>query len=114
MAMKIAVPVLDNVLCTHFGQCATFALFSVDTDTATVVSRQDLTPPHHEPGVYPRWLAEQHVTVVLAGGMGGRAQDLFADNDIQVVVGVGGGDPEVVVKTYLAGRLVPGVNPCDH
>jgi ATP-binding protein involved in chromosome partitioning len=108
MATRIAVPVLSNVLCAHFGQ------FDVDADTASIVSRQDLTPPHHEPGVYPRWLAEQNVTVVLAGGMGGRAQDLFADNNIQVVVGISGGDPESVVQTYLTGGLVPGANPCDH
>lgn len=72
MATRIAVPVLDNMLCPHFGHCSTFTLFDVDSDETTITNRQDLTPPHHEPGVYPRWLAEQNVTVVLAGGMGER------------------------------------------
>ena len=114
MAIRIAVPVLDNALCSHFGQCESFALFDIGADGTSIVGRQDHTPPHHEPGVYPRWLAERQVTVVLAGGMGGKAQDLFADHNIQVVVGVGVVAPETVVQSHLAGHLVPGTNLCDH
>ncbi|MBN1171520.1 MAG: hypothetical protein JXA67_05050, partial [Micromonosporaceae bacterium] len=63
MTTRIAVPIANNVLCAHFGHCETFVLFDVDPDSGAIVSRQDLTPPHHEPGVYPRWLAEQGVGV---------------------------------------------------
>lgn len=116
MTTRIAVPVLGDVMCSHFGQCETFALFDVDLEAATIVSRRDLTPPHHAPGVYPQWLAEQNVTLVLAGGMGGKARDLFADHDIQVMVGVGApdSDPEAVVRSHLEGRLTAGNNLCDH
>ncbi len=81
---------------------------SCDAETSTITNRQDLTPPQHAPGVYPHWLAEQGVTVVIAGGMGGTARDLFAAADIQVVLGAQPGDPEEIVRAYLAGRLEAG------
>jgi predicted Fe-Mo cluster-binding NifX family protein len=114
MMARIAVPVAGNVLCVHFGQCEAFALFDVDTDAATITGRRDATPPQHAPGVYPAWLAGQQVTVVLAGGMGGKSRELFADNNIEVVAGVEADDPETAVKDYLAGRLVAGENACGH
>ena len=46
-----------------------------------------LTPPPHEPGVIPRWLHEQGATTIIAGGMGMRAQQIFAENNITVVTG---------------------------
>ena len=54
------------------------------------------------------------VDVVIAGGMGQRAQMLFAENDIEVVVGAGDGGPEEVVQLYLDGQLECGENVCDH
>jgi len=52
--------------------------------------------------------------VIIAGGMGYRAQQLFAQNGIKVVVGAPGNDPESVVSDYLNGTLQTGENPCDH
>ena len=52
----------------HFGHCERFALLDVDLDARAITVREDLTPPPHEPGVLPRWLAEQGVGLVLAGG----------------------------------------------
>jgi predicted Fe-Mo cluster-binding NifX family protein len=111
--MRIAVPVSDGVLCRHFGHCTTVALFEVDPDTSTIQCRQDLMPPPHEPGVLPRWLNEQGATVIISGGMGRRAQDLFAQNGITVVVG-SVGEPETIVEDYLDGRLETDDNFCDH
>jgi predicted Fe-Mo cluster-binding NifX family protein len=56
-------------------------------------------PPLHEPGVLPRWLSEMGATTIIAGGMGVRAQQLFAQNNIQVVVGADAGDPQAVVES---------------
>lgn len=114
MAIKIAVPVAGSTLCSHFGQCEAFALFMGDPETVTITSREDLTPPHHAPGVYPQWLAGQGVTVVIAGGMGATARNLFAANDIQVILGAEPGDPAETVQAYLAGQLALGENACGH
>jgi ATP-binding protein involved in chromosome partitioning len=113
-SIKIAVPVSRGVLSAHFGHCELFALFDVDTDGKTIRDRQDLAPPNHEPGTLPRWLHEQGATIIIAGGMGSRAQSLFAQNDIQVVLGAEGSAPDAIVRSFLDGRLETGQNICDH
>jgi predicted Fe-Mo cluster-binding NifX family protein len=86
----------------------------VDNESKTITKGELLTPPPHEPGVLPRWLAEKGANVIIAGGMGARAQSLFTENGIKVVVGAQPGDPEEIVKTYLDGKLTVGQNICDH
>ncbi|MGQ9652192.1 MAG: iron-sulfur cluster carrier protein MrpORP [Phycisphaerae bacterium] len=113
-AMKIAIPVAEGKLCIHFGHCEQFALLDVDEKAKKVTGKRILTPPPHEPGVLPRWLHQQGATVVIAGGMGQRAQALFAENGIKVVVGATAGEPEQLASQYLAGTLVSGANVCDH
>ncbi len=113
-AMKIAIPVADGKLCMHFGHCDQFALLDVDEKAKTVTGKRMLTPPPHEPGVLPKWLHEQGANVIIAGGMGQRAQTLFAENGIKVIVGASGEQPEILAAQYLAGKLVSGANVCDH
>ncbi len=112
--MKIAIPLADGRLCVHFGHCEQFALVEVDDAAKTITSTSYLTPPAHEPGVLPRWLHEQGANVIIAGGMGQRAQDLFSQSGVKVVVGAPGDMPENVVSAYLAGTLEVGQNVCDH
>lgn len=112
--MKIAVPVANGRLCLHFGHCAQFVIHEVDPAAKRTLRREYLTPPPHEPGVLPRWLHEQGVNAVIAGGMGQRAQQLFTQNGIEVIVGAPDGDPDEIVAAYLAGSLKAGDNVCDH
>lgn len=112
--MKIAIPVAEGKLCMRFGHCEQFALVDVDEKTKKVAGTQMLTPPPHEPGALPRWLHEQGANVIIAGGMGQRAQSLFAENGIKVVVGAAAETPEQLASRHLAGTLVSGVNVCDH
>ena len=51
---------------------------------------------------------------MIAGGMGSRAQSLFQQNSIEVIVGAMESDPEKTVLNYLDGRLATGDNICDH
>jgi len=46
--------------------------------------------------------------------MGSRAQSLFKQNRIGVVIGALEGDPEKAVLSYLNGTLATGDNICDH
>ena len=112
--MKIAIPTANQKLCMHFGHCAEFTLITTDDETRTVVEQTTAVPPPHEPGVLPRWLGEQDVNVVIAGGMGQHAQDLFAAQNIQILVGAPGDKPEKLVSAYLDGSLQIGANVCDH
>lgn len=110
----IAVPVADGRLCMHFGHCDKFALLDVDTENKKVVNTRQIDPPPHEPGLLPRWLHEQGVNLVIAGGMGGRAQSIFAEQGIDVIVGAPAESPDTLAQSYLDGTLQPGENTCDH
>lgn len=112
--MKIAIPVAEGVLATHFGHCESFALLDVALEERLVLGRQDLIPPPHEPGLLPRWLADQGVGMIIAGGMGQRAQDLFVQSGINVYTGAVADLPEQLVQDFMQGSLSTGVNLCDH
>ena len=107
-----AIPLAKGKLCSHFGHCEQFAL--IDTDKGKIRGKVMHTPPAHEPGVLPRWLYDLGAQVIIAGGMGSRAQQLFEENGIRVITGAPVDPPESLVNQYLAGLLVTGDNVCDH
>jgi ATP-binding protein involved in chromosome partitioning len=112
--MRIAIPLAQGKLSLHFGHCDQFAIYDIDGKTNKVMNRKDAAPPTHAPGVLPKWLHENDVSVIIAGGMGQRAQQLFAQNDIKVVVGASSGAPEELVSAFLQDTLETGDNICDH
>ena len=81
--MKFAIPLAEGKLTAHFGHCREFAL--VEVEDAKIKTKETLEPPPHEPGALPRWLHEIGTDVIIAGGMGARALDLFAQNGIKVL-----------------------------
>ena len=112
--MKYAVPMSGGMLSQHFGHCEQFALMDVDEEKKAITNKELITPPPHEPGLLPRWLAGMGVSYVIAGGMGGRAIDLFAQAGIGVSLGSMENDPERAVQSHLDGSLITGANVCDH
>jgi predicted Fe-Mo cluster-binding NifX family protein len=112
--MRIVIPLAEGKLTNHFGHCKRFALVDVDPEAKVVLRREDIDAPPHEPGLLPSWLAERGVTVVIAGGMGQRALELFAQRGIHVVTGAPAETPERLAEDYLAGTLAMGTNVCDH
>jgi predicted Fe-Mo cluster-binding NifX family protein len=112
--MRIAIPLADGKLAMHFGHCASFALLDVNFDEKKILQREDVDAPPHEPGLLPKWLAERGANMIIAGGMGQRAQSLFTENGIDVMLGAPAETPEKLVADYLAGALQSGANVCDH
>ena len=112
--MRIAVPLAQGKLSLHFGHCEEFAMVDVDEQTKEISNIVKLQPPGHQPGVLPQWLNEQQADVIIAGGMGQRAQQLFARNNIKVVIGASDKSPEELVSAYLENTLETGDNICDH
>lgn len=110
--MKIAIPVAEGRLTAHFGHAAEFVIIHVENQA--IGNKEILTPPPHEPGVLPRWLHELGVDVIVAGGMGQRALDLFAENGIKVITGAPNLTPEEIVSQYLSNTMVTRDNVCDH
>ena len=112
--MRIAIPLAGGQLAAHFGHCEQFAFFDVDVEKKAITDRTFADSPDHQPGLLPRWLAEHGANIIIAGGMGSRAQSLFTENQIEVIVGTDIADPESIVEAYLAGTLQTGGNICDH
>lgn len=113
-SMRIAIPLADGRLAMHFGHCERFALIDADPEGRKILQREDIAAPPHEPGLLPRWLGERGANVIIAGGMGSRAQGLFAERGIAVIVGAPAETPERIVQAYLDGNLESGENVCDH
>lgn len=100
--MKIAVAVEEKRVSGHFGHCEGFHLFQIEE--GNIVNSEIILNPGHKPGFLPKFLKEKEVDIIISGGMGEMAQQLFNENDIQVVVGAKGSS-EDVVKEYLNGNL---------
>jgi len=114
MNRKIAVPVSGGMLAEHFGHCEEFAVFDAGDPSEGIKPVEVLDAPPHQPGLLPGWLHEMGVGVVIAGGLGSRAIQLFREKGIDVVIGAASGKPEEVVRSFLNGTLQHGQNACDH
>lgn len=112
MKRRIAIPLENGILCSHFGHCQQFSI--IDTQDNLITGENLVTPPPHEPGLLPGWLAEKGVTDVIAGGMGQRAIGLFTQQKINVFVGAPVKEPKVLASDLLSDHLEAGANYCDH
>ena len=112
--MRYAIPVIGGVTSPHFGHCEHFALIDADENERKIIRKELIPSPRHQPGLLPEWLAEQGVAFVIAAGMGSRAQSLFQQHRIGVVVGAMESDPEKAVLNFLSGQLATESNICDH
>ncbi len=112
--MKIAIPYSEGSLATHFGHCDEFVIIDVDTKTQKINSTNKIMPPPHEPGLLPKWLASLDINIIIAGGIGQRAIQLFDNYGIKVLTGAPKKHAEQLVKDYLNGTLKNGENVCQH
>ena len=101
--MKIAIPIENGLLCSHFGHAPQFAFVNIENGKAGASTIEP--PPPHEPGVLPRWLHEKGVTHLLCGGIGGGAVNILQDAGIQVIAGLPAVDPSGLVEDFLAGKI---------
>jgi predicted Fe-Mo cluster-binding NifX family protein len=104
---------LNAELSAHFGRCPYYVMVTVEGEKITDASVVE--NPHynnHQPGVMPRFISSLGADVIIAGGMGPRAVDLFHSMNIDVVTGIIG-KVENVVQAYLDGKI-EGVVPCAH
>lgn len=100
--MKIAVACNENQIWAHFGHCASFHLY--DTENGIITAEQSVANPGHRPGFLPNFLADLGVQVIIAGGMGGGAVEIFNERNVEVIVGAEG-DAKAAVEAYLRGEL---------
>jgi len=112
--MKIFIPLVNGELTAHFGHCEEFAVITLDDPKGEIKSSDRVKGPAHEPGSLPGFLIAQEASLVIAGGMGGRARDMLVAKGIEVIVGGPALKPEEVVAMWQSGELGDGKNQCSH
>ncbi len=100
--MKIAVAAEGRSVTEHFGHCASFLIY--DVENGKITNEESVPNPGHRPGFLPNFLADRGVNVIISGGMGGGAVDIFNERNVEVIVGASG-DARAAVENYLKGEL---------
>jgi len=111
--MKIAVPVTgNNQIDDHFGNCEFYSVFTISTDNEIT---DFMTVPSVEgcgcKSNIAVTLAENEVTVMLAGGIGGGAIYVLNNAGIEVIRGCSG-DAAENVKQFIAGNIYDNGKSC--
>jgi len=118
MNKKIAIPTTNGALSAHFGHCQKFAIYEVVNNE--IIKEEFVTPPPHEPGSHPAFLRKLGCNTIIAGGIGMRAQNLFTENNIEVIIGLSSDNLKGLVEIYISEGLKSGKNlcggkhSCDH
>ena len=102
MMMRIAVAAEGKNVTEHFGHCVNFMLYDVENNKIT--KEESVDNPGHKPGFLPNFLADKGVKVIISGGMGQGAVDIFNERDVEVVTGASG-DARTAAERYLKGEL---------
>ena len=100
--MKIAVASEGAKVTEHFWHCDQFLVF--EAEDGRIVRQEAVPNPGHRPGFLPNFLADRGVNVIVSGGMGGGAVEIFNERNVEVITGASG-DAREAVEQYLAGRL---------
>ncbi|HBI92889.1 MAG TPA: dinitrogenase iron-molybdenum cofactor [Terrisporobacter glycolicus] len=107
--MKIAVASENKCVSGHFGHCEGFEIYDIENNS--IVKKEFVANPGHRPGFLPVFLKDLNVNIIISGGMGETAQQLFVDNNINVIVGACGSTDDIVNK-YIDGTLVSSGSVC--
>jgi predicted Fe-Mo cluster-binding NifX family protein len=97
----------------HFGRCPFFTLAQVvDGKVASTKVQANAHYGNHQPGQMPLYIKELGAEVILAGGMGPKAVQMFEQLGIEVATGAIGNVGRVL-QAWLDGGL-SGTIPCHH
>lgn len=108
----IAVASHGDTIAGHFGHCENFNIYKIENNE--IVEEKSLPNPGHKPGFLPNYLNEQGVDIIMSGGIGQSAVDIFNEKGIAVISGVEGSSREAVVD-YINNRLAASGEICqDH
>jgi predicted Fe-Mo cluster-binding NifX family protein len=107
--MRVALSTEGEHVAVHFGRCPAFTI--VDIENGSIVSRESIDNPGHQPGFIPQFLQEKGVNCIISGGMGMRAAGMFEELGITALTGVQGTIDEVL-NQFIEGTLKQGESLC--
>ena len=108
---KIAISAEGDQVSAHFGHCEGFVEFAVEDGKAT--DKQFVANPGHKPGFLPNFLHDRGVQVIIAGGMGAGAVEIFQEKGIDVYTGAQGSVDEIA-RQYADGTLTSTGSVCHE
>ncbi len=108
--MKVAISTDSGHVSAHFGRCPEFTIVEIENNK--IINQETIPNPGHHPGFLPQYFSEMGVNAVIAGGAGQRAQMLFAEKNIQLIVGVSGTIDENL-DLLCQGKLEGGESLCS-
>lgn len=109
--MKIAVASEKEMVTEHFGHCENFNIF--ETEGNKIVKIESINNPGHRPGFLPNFLNDMGVNVIISGGMGGGAVEIFNEKGIEVITGARG-EAKIAAEEYLKGNLKSSGSICHE
>ncbi len=109
--MKLAIATEAGQVCPHFGHTPFFTLATVENGALT--EKNEVPNPGHAPGFLPQWMKDRGVQLVIAGGVGAKAQELFTALGIDVIAGAEG-PVDSVLAAFVDGTLKGGRSLCTH
>jgi len=113
MYRKIAIAAEGSQVSEHFGHCEGFMIYDTDVVDGSIVTTSYMPNPGHKPGLLPNLLNDAGVQIVIAGGMGSGAIDIFNEKGIDVITGATG-PLDQVIGQYLDGTLVSSESICHE
>ncbi|HYH03364.1 MAG TPA: NifB/NifX family molybdenum-iron cluster-binding protein [Bacillota bacterium] len=109
--MKVAIATEQGMVSEHFGHCEGFTIYELEQNQ--VKSQKFYTSPEHVPGALPNFLNDLGIKVVIAGGMGGGAIQIFNEKQIEVITGVTG-NLDTTINKYISGNLHSSGSVCHQ
>ena len=85
--MKVAVASENGMVTEHFGHCEGFMIFDTENNKLSKVKPLLIRT---QTRILPNFLADHGVNVIISGGMGGGAVEIFNERNVEVVVGASG------------------------
>lgn len=109
--MKIAVACEGEIVTEHFGHCQNFKIYDIENNK--IIKVESIPNPGHKPGFLPVFLYDLGVNIIMSGGIGGGAIEIFNEKNIEVITGANG-DSNKVVEMFLNNQLKSTNSICNQ
>lgn len=100
---RIAIPIIDNNLSEHFGECNFYEIFEIDSGEIRKSSVE--IPTVGAVNELPIWLEQRGITDVIVYKIKKEIISMFASRKINLFVGIQQDTPERLINKYLLGLL---------